>query len=77
MRFVFDNISSSLRFDLIWILCSSLTSLSSALLTGRRRDPGDQRREHKRHEARAGHRAHQERRPPCPSGAQKGRRLRA
>lgn len=42
---------------------------------GRRRNLGDQRREHQGHEARASHRAHQEWRPASPSGAQEGWRL--
>lgn len=39
---------------------------------GRRRNLGDQWREHQGHEARASHRAHQEWRPARPSGAQEG-----
>lgn len=44
---------------------------------GRRRDLGDKRRKHQGHEARASHRAHQERRTTRPSGAQEGGWLRA
>lgn len=51
------------------------TLLPSPLPPGWRRNPGDQRREHQRYEARSGHRAHQEWRPPSPSGAQEGWRL--
>lgn len=44
-------------------------------IPGRRRDPGNQRREHQGNEACARHRAHQEWWAPRPPGAQEGRRL--
>lgn len=54
---------------------SFLPSCSSSFSAGRWWNLGDQWREHKGNEARAGHQAHQEWRPTRPSGAQEGRWL--
>lgn len=66
---IFTCQSASLVSHFFALLPSSCPFHPSPVFPGWRWNPGDQRREHQRYEARPGHRAHQERRPARPSGA--------